>query len=681
MPKSKRRSEKNKSVALETQEPSLLITEPMVQGDTLVLEPAPALESAAVLEPAPVLAPLPVIREVTPARVAPLSPTLRSISNLLTLEVALYVALALAALTLRLTTLDLHALSPAEAQNAAAAWEFLNGRTVGQFTSPFVFTLHWLSFFLFGANDLGVRVLPAALGALIVFVPTLARGALGKTGAVIAAVLLAFSPSLVFFARNASGVDVAVGAAVSALILLWNYSQNGRTRHLYLGSFLAAIALTCDATAFPVLLAGGLYLSITWGLARQKQADEQSNDESEWTLSAEALQNPILRAGLVFAATYILTATTFLLNRDGLGVAFNLLGTWLTGFSSFGEFVSPLNWLVVYEPLALIFGLAGLVLTLTLRVGDVKDVQILRLLGIVSLFAFISYSLAGVKTPEVLVAVSLPMTLLAGWFIGNLLERAGDDIRVTGGWRTTLAGELPILVMLMVLAALSYVEFATFLQQTRFTSAFDAIYRLLSGNVGEASMTFAAITLALITVLLLGVFIGLSVLLVGVARTTSLVAVFVLVLLTLGMLRATWLLNFTATEPLRELAAPSQTPMQIRYLVQDLEFNSQWQYGDPHVIRVIADTDLGAVGRWYLRDFNNLVWSNDIANAVDAQAVITNADSPPPGNWRGQRYRVGVDWEPTNFTGIDLWKWFVFRQGGSETYQTTMLWLPTDLQQ
>lgn len=665
MPKSRRRTEKQNTNSGVDDASLLAVATPVGMGDTLVLEPAVAFSSA------------PIVNESVPARLVMPALTLRSLANFLTLEVVLYAVIGIAALIVRLTTLDLHPLSPAEAQNAAAAWEFLNGKSVAAFTSPFIFTLNWLSFFLFGASDLTVRFIPAALGALLVFMPALARNALGKTGALTVALLVAFSPSLVFFARNASGVDVAVGGALAALLLFWSYRQTNKTRGLYLGAFLAAIALTADSAAFPILIAGGLFLGIVWGMSRQKQESDISS--SEWNVSAQTFRNPVVRAGLLFAATYILTATTFLLNRDGLGVAFNLLGTWLTGFTSFGEFVSPLNWLIVYEPLPLIFGLAGLVLTLTLRKNEAEDVTVLRLLSVVSLFALVTYTLAGSKTPVVLVAIAMPMMLLAGWFIGNLVERAAADIRASGGWRSMTAGEIPVFIMLLVLAALSYLEFVMFLQQTRFSAAFDSLYRLLSGDAAEASVLFAAITLGLITVLILGVFVGLSVLLVGVARTTTLMACFILVLLAFGMLRATWLLNFSATEPLRELLAPAQTPIQMRYLVRDLEFNSQWQKGDAHVVRVIADSSLGAVGQWYLRDFPHLVISNDVAQAVDAEAVITNADSPPPGNWRGQRYRVGVDWEPANFAGLDLWKWFVFRQGGSETWQTTMLWLPTEL--
>jgi hypothetical protein len=334
----------------------------------------------------------------------------------------------------------------------------------------------------------------------------------------------------------------------------------------------------------------------------------------------------------------------------------------------------------VYEPLPIIYGLAALVLVLTLRSEGGREVGLLWLLALVSLFSFLFYSLAGNKSPAVVAAVALPLMLLAGWFIGNLLERARGDIDLTGGWSSIKAGEIPVFVMLMVLAALVYLQVGTFFQQTRFSPALDELYKLLNVNAAEGSLAAAAITLAIISVLLLGVLIGLSILLVGVARTTTLLAFAIMLILALGMLRATWLLNFSDAEPSRELVSPVQTPLQVRDLVQDVEFFSQARKGDSHVIQIAADPELGAVGRWYLRVFPNLTWTSKLDTLVDAGAIITPSDTPPPGNWMGQRYRVRLDWDPATLEGIALWKWFVFRQGGGEKWQTTMLWLPTEPQ-
>lgn len=660
MPKNRRRNQTQNAAPALLEQPDAM-PEPIVPGNgqTLALEPRVALAPAVVTQKSALAAATP-----------------RLLTNALTLEMALYVLVTLAALLLRVVNLDARPLAPDEAQTAAAAWEFLNGGTVGAYASPLLFTLNWLSFFLFGAFDLTARFLPAVLSALIVLLPLLTRGALGKTGAFAAALLLAFSPTTIFFARTLSGVELAVGAALGALALFWHYRQLNSTRALFGGALLAGLALTADAAAFTIFTAGGIYFAIAWARARGGQIESDANENAEMSLTT-ALRIPLVRAAILFAVTYLVSATTFLLNRDGLGIAFNLFGEWVNAFSSIGDFASPVNWLVVYEPLALILGLAGLVLVATLRGEQPNDTNLLKLLALVSLFAFLFYAIAGNKNPSGVIPVAVPLALLAGWFIGNLLERARDDIEMTGGWSTTVSGEIPVLVMLLVLAALIYLQSASFLQQSRFSPALDALYQVLTVASAEASLTAAAITLAIISVLLLGVFIGLSILLVGAARTTTLCAFAVLIILALGMVRATWLLNFSNFEPLRELAAPNQTPLQMRDLVRDLEFYSEARYGDAHIIQTAATPELGAVGRWYLRAFPNLDWTNDLAAMENAQVILTTLPTPPPGDWMGQAFRVNTTWEPTNLDGIALWKWFMMREGGNESAQTIMMWLPT----
>ncbi len=592
----------------------------------------------------------------------------------LTLETAAYFALGVIAVLLRVMNLDARPLAPDEAKTAAAAWAFLQGQPVGEFSSPLVLTLEWVAFLLFGAFDLTARLLPAALSALLVFVPLLARHTFGRTGALTAALLLAVSPTLVFFGRYGGASALAAGGMVAALILFWNFRASHNARDLYLGALLAALALTADATAFPILVGGASYIAFVLLRTRRARADAETPAE---TADAKWRRKPYVRAAFLFGAVYILAATTFLLNRDGMGAAFNLLGAWLSAWSGFGSFTTPLNYALTYEPLALLFGLAGAVLALSYRGAEAEGLDLLRTLTVSAVFAFAWYSLGVNKKPADVVAVTLPLILLAGWFIGNLLERAHAEIRASGGASSALTGELPISLMLLLLTVLLYFQVGAFLQQTRFSPALDALYRVL-GGADAPSMVAAFATLSILTVFLLAIFAGLSVALVGVGRTLTLLALALCAILFLGQLRALELLNFDTNEPLREIVAAEQTPQHVRTLVQDLAWYSQIRHGDQHVMRIAADEKLGAVGRWYLRDFINVTWTDQIERAANAQAIVSPAATPPPGDWMGQRYRVQTEWSLGNASGLDVWKWYVLRLGGSESAQTTMLWLPTE---
>src|SRR5581483_3916342 len=665
MAKSRRKRKTSKSIA-------------PVAAPTVVSEELPLVTAEA--EPVPSNGDTPLVQSIPLDSwkeefviAEPAAPTLRSIANSITLEMAMYAGIGIAALLLRITSLDARPLAPAEAQTALAAWNFLNGTAVGQYSSALLFTLDWLAFFLFGAFDLTARFLPALLSTSFVLIPALMRNVLGRTAAIIAALLIAFSPTLIFFARTLNGADLAVGASLTALILFWKYRESAQTRLLYLAAILAALALTADSTAYTVLGAGALYFVVTWLLNRR---NARTVAQSEPADSASTWRTPVVFAGTLFVVVYVRAATTFLLNREGLGVAFNLLGTWLSAFSSIVSLTSPLNLLLVYEPLSLIFGLAGLVLVLTLRGDDARYMRLLRMVGVVTLLAFIWYSLVGDNSPSNVVAISMPMTLLAGWFIGSLVERATEDIRVSGGARSMLAGELPVFLLFFVLIVLVYLQIASFLQQTQFAPTLESLYRLFNADAGQVSLTAAALTLLIISILLAGVFFGLGVLLVGISRMTTLLAFIILLVLSLGMLRSVWQLNFDSNEPVRELLTPSQTPLQMRDLVTDLERYSGWRNGDEHVMSIAADSAVGVTGRWYLRNFRNVIWRTDLAGVSDVEAIINAAsNTPPPGNWMGQRYRTGVTWQPNNFGGLELWKWFVFRDGGTENWQRATLWL------
>ncbi len=598
--------------------------------------------------------------------------TLNDISRMVTLQRVAYATLIVIAFLLRVMNLDARPLAPTEAQTAAAAWEFLNGKPIAEFSSPLLFTLDWLAFFLFGAFDLTARLLPAAASALLVLLPGLARAALGRAGALSAALLIAISPSLVFFGRYLDASGLAVGGMLAALILFWNFRATPRPRQLYLAAIFAALALTADAAAFTTLLGGALYFA----LARARRGRAQAETVAP-NVDAPLARNLYLRATLLFGLTYGLIASTFLLNRDGVGAAFDLFGAWLAIGPNISAFISSLSLLLVYEPLALIFGVAGIMLALTTRDAGAQDLALLRMFAVSALFAFGWHMLSARQTPGAMTTLTLPLMLLAGWFIGVLLERAAAEIRVGGGWSSTLTGELPIFLMLLLLTVLIYFQVGAFLQQTRFSPVLDAFYQMLSGG-SENSALAAFITLGVITLILLAVFIGLSIVLVGVSRTTTLLALAVSAILLLGQLRALWLLNFDPNEPLREIIVTTQTPRHWRTLAQDLEWYSQIRHGDAHVMRIAADTELGAVGRWYLREFVNIEWTRQVARAADAQALVSAVETPPPGNWMGQRYAVQREWTLANANGLDLWKWFVFRQGGSESTQTTMMWLPTE---
>ena len=93
---------------------------------------------------------------------------------------------------------------------------------------PFQFFGTAASFFLAGgASDYTVRVFPALFGTLLIMLPFFLRHRLGSLGAVFAAGLIAFSPTLIYFSRFARN-DIYIAVFTLGLVVaLWRYVETG----------------------------------------------------------------------------------------------------------------------------------------------------------------------------------------------------------------------------------------------------------------------------------------------------------------------------------------------------------------------------------------------------------------------------------------------------------------------
>src|SRR5574341_158002 len=328
----------------------------------------------------------------------------------LTIEVALYAGLALAAFAMRLFLLDSAPLSADEARQALASWNFVRGIPDPFTGSPLLFSGNAILFALFGASDAMARLLPALSGSALTLLPVLMRRDLGRAGALIASALLAFSPSLVFFSRNLSGTMMAMTCALAALAFAWRFAADRALQFLHLASLSAALALLAAREVWTVAIALGFFLLIGW--PRLKYAFEPASAKSSNGPLAHSLRegNSLRLAVILFTLVFVGVATTFLLHRDGIGAAFDLFGAWLDGLRPGVSPVELLGLLLVYEPVLLFFGVAALI-EITLA-SKQRGHDFLILLALWVAIAFVLYAF-GADTNQVrVVAVVVPLALL-----------------------------------------------------------------------------------------------------------------------------------------------------------------------------------------------------------------------------------------------------------------------------
>ncbi len=216
-----------------------------------------------------------------------------------TREVALWCAIAVLAGVPRLVRLDF-LLTNAEATAAMTSIAALRGEPA-VFSNPLFGWLQAFLFGLFGANEASARLVPAVSGIVLCLLPAMLRLELGRTRALLFAMLLALSPTLWFASRESVGAMLAWTLAFAAYCAWWI----GRPT-LAAAALGALLATGSDAIA-PLIV----------------------------SVAAAPFVAPFTRTRLparavwVALTAFVLSSTGLLVRPSGLGDAFNGYATWV----------------------------------------------------------------------------------------------------------------------------------------------------------------------------------------------------------------------------------------------------------------------------------------------------------------------------------------------------------------
>ncbi len=115
---------------------------------------------------------------------------------------------------------------------------------------PFQIEMAAAIFTILGDSDFTSRLGYALFGTALVGLPYLLRDHIGRHGALIAAVMLAVSPALLYFSRFGRNDIIMMFWAVSLFILMWRYLHGGRRVNLYLASAVLAFAFATKETTY-----------------------------------------------------------------------------------------------------------------------------------------------------------------------------------------------------------------------------------------------------------------------------------------------------------------------------------------------------------------------------------------------------------------------------------------------
>ncbi len=167
-------------------------------------------------------------------------------------HVILLVILILALFT-RFYDLESRVMSHDENSHVYYSWRLFKGQGFAHdplMHGPLQFHMVALSYFIFGDNDFTARIPAALFSVATVLFMWNYRRYLGRIGALIASVLILFSPYMLFYGRYVRNEAYVAFLGVVTLWALLRYLETGRNRYLFWLTTATALHFTAKETAF-----------------------------------------------------------------------------------------------------------------------------------------------------------------------------------------------------------------------------------------------------------------------------------------------------------------------------------------------------------------------------------------------------------------------------------------------
>lgn len=565
-----------------------------------------------------------------------------------TLEQSLYLLAFLIGLFLRLFRLDLPALGETEAGWALQALHVSRGDALQIGSQPGYVVLTGLLFWLMGSTNFLARLLPALAGSLLIFLPYLWRGAyedsewLRKAGMVMA-FGLALDPGLVALSRQAGSPILAVTFAMLSLAMIY------RQKWVLVGLF-SGLALLSG----PALVAGVAGLLLAWGLFQLLR-------KLGGIMSAQIAWHPIeapaaawRKAWLALGVTILTAGLLFLRVPQGLGALAKMFPDYLAGWLQAPE-VPALRLpaaLLVYQPLALIFGLIATVRAWVSARSGLRSAYFSQLF---SLWAFAALLLAFIY-PARQVA-DLAWTLIPLWALAALEISRHIPSRENRPTHWVALGLAGLTLLLLIVAWINLLSLM---------------------RMNSDPRLYLAVILGILLM------IGIATVLVGVGWSYPSARLGfhwgLAAGLSLWLFSNTIAVSFVRPNNPRELYSPIPDAGQVAELVGTLHAFSNWNTGLDDQIEMVVGLESNAL-RWALRAYPNVTFDASLSAAASPPVVITLKDQASP--ILAQAYR-GQDFVLSRYAGwpgalpTPLLPWVAYRRAPIAQLEA-VLWVRADV--
>jgi uncharacterized protein (TIGR03663 family) len=274
-----------------------------------------------------------------------------------------------------------------------------------------------------GLSTFAIRLVTAAFGVGVVWLVLCLRRFIGSTAAIAAAAFATVSPGFVFFSRYFIHEILFVFFSLGIVVAWLWYLESGKPRYLLLGSASAAMLFATKETWIITVVVWLIAIPCSRIFLRLRG---RINREEPWLPEISSGKDPrslkklYLQAAALFVAIGILLYSSFFTNPRGI-LDSVLTFTYWTRTSQSGtynrDWWTYLDWLWREDAPILILGAIGTAVALVRARSYFIVFCAFWTMGI-----FAAYSLVPYKTPWLVLSLILPLTIMAGYLIGELYQ-------------------------------------------------------------------------------------------------------------------------------------------------------------------------------------------------------------------------------------------------------------------
>lgn len=540
-------------------------------------------------------------------------------SNRISIEYAVYALILIAALALRFMALGKMPLNNDEARLALEALNVSRGNEVLISGQPGYVSLTSIMFSIFSDTNFLARFWPAMFGSLLVMLPFLFRERIGRTAALLLALLLAFDPFLITASRTASGSIFALTGLIAGIDFWW------KKRPVFAGIGFG-FALLGGVDLWGGLIAVALVFLLTLWSGKRTRDNEASEGN-----------RPSMKVALIsFLITLVAVGTAFLTYPgviSGVGSSIvEYIKSWGSSYTI--PFTSAaILWLLIQIPM-ICLGIWGLINGIKRK--DPKAI----FLGIWWAIQLLVSVINPARNQAELFWVSIPMLVLASMAIERFFSQQKSENR----WVF-----LAEAVLVVALCVFSFINLAALVNSGGLDT--ETMRNRIIGTL------LPLVLLAVVTLLFAwgwspnstrrGLVVGLGLILLA------------------GWFGSSWKAADLGSRPEFEFKSGGETPVGSEILLSSLADLSRWTTSQSNRIDVqVAGLNLTSLS-WALRDFENLVLESEFNPNATSSIILTPEDIEIQGisTYRGQKVLWSVQPAFAEMSIQDWMKWLFFRAG------------------